>query len=399
MNVLFLTLGNVTDLSANEIYPDLLREFKKQQHNVFVACGRERRSNLPTEECEELGIHVLRVRIGNITKTNLIEKGISTLTVERCFRNAINRYWKNVRFELVVYSTPPITFCGLIRYLKQRDHAKTYLMLKDIFPQNAVDLGMFGKKNPIYLYFRRRERELYRNSDRIGCMSPANVKYVVDNNSDVLPSKVEVCPNAVELVPPHFVDASALRKKFGIPQNSLVFLFGGNLGKPQGIDFAISCLQREKDRQDVFFVIAGSGTEYEKLQTAIQTLQLHNTLLLERLDTEDYGALTAACDIGLIFLDYRFTIPNFPSRILSYMQEGKPILAATDWASDLGQILEQGEFGWWCPSNDVDVFSKQIEMIVASKDKLLSMGENARTYLQTHYDVKQCCSTILANMR
>lgn len=397
MNVLFLTLGNVSDLSANEIYPDLLRQFRKNNHNVYVACGREKRSGLPTELCEEAGIHVLRVRIGNITKVNLIEKGISTLTVERCFRKAIDRYLAGIRFDMIVYSTPPITFGSLIRYLKDRDNAKTYLMLKDIFPQNAVDLGMFGTKSPIYRYFRYRERGLYQVSDHIGCMSKGNVSYLLNHNPQLDASNVELCPNALELSAPMQIDTAAIKEKHHIPQDKLLFLFGGNLGKPQGIDFFMDCLRNEKSRSDIFFVIAGFGTEFERLQSFLAQESIGNACLLERLPTQDYNALTAACDVGLLILDHRFTIPNFPSRILPYMQEKKPILAATDPVTDIKDVLRDGKFGWWCESNDPAAFSALISKILSEREQLPEYGENGRKYLERHYDVRVPYEAITAH--
>ena len=399
MNILFLTLGNVTDLSSNEIYPDLLRELHKKHHNVYVACGREKRQGLPTELSEECGIHVLRVRIGNITRTNLIEKGISTLTVEHCFRTAIDRYFKNIRFDLVTYSTPPITFSSLIRYLKHRDGARTYLMLKDIFPQNAVDLGMFGEKSLICRYFRHRERALYSNSDKIGCMSAANVRYLLEHNPGIDPSSVEIFPNALEIHPQLQPDPAGLREKFGIPKDSLILLFGGNLGKPQGIDFLISCLKKEKNRQEIFFVIAGSGTEYDKLNDAIADEKLTNTRLLARMSSEDYNALTAACDVGLIVLDHRFTIPNYPSRILPYMHEGKPILAATDRATDLKETIEDGGFGWWCPSDDTEAFDRLISQILLHRAQLPELGAKGRAYLEAHFNISHCADTLCNALR
>lgn len=399
MNILFLTIGKMDNIQEYSLYPDLLREFRKNGHTVYAVCARERRSGLPTELSEESGIHVLRVRIGNITKTNLIEKGISTVTVQQCFRSAIDRYLKGVRFDLIVYSTPPITFCSLVRYLKKRDNASTYLILKDIFPQNAVDLGMFGKKNPIYLYFRRQERELYRISDRIGCMSKGNMRYVTEHNPELDPKKVVLCPNAIEIRPQQTVNTSQVREKYGIPHNALTILFGGNLGKPQGIDFLISCLIKEKDRQDVFFLIAGSGTEYEKLQKAIEEEKLSNTCLIERLNSEDYNTLTAACDVGLIVLDRRFTIPNYPSRILSYMQEGRPILAATDPATDLRQTLEEGGFGWWCPSDDPVAFDCLIDAILSEKSNLSEHGARGRAYLEQHFNVSRCVKSICSDRK
>jgi hypothetical protein len=85
------------------------------------------------------------LQIGNIQKTNLIEKGISTLTLESKFKRGINKYFSDIKFNLILYSTPPITLQRAVEYVKQRDNAKAYLLLKDIFPQNALDLGMLEK--------------------------------------------------------------------------------------------------------------------------------------------------------------------------------------------------------------------------------------------------------------
>ena len=87
---------------------------------------------------------ILRLKIGNIQKVNPIEKGISTILIEPLFINGIKKYFSNVRFDLVLYATPPITFAKVIKFIKKRDRAKSYLMLKDIFPQNSLDLGMLS---------------------------------------------------------------------------------------------------------------------------------------------------------------------------------------------------------------------------------------------------------------
>lgn len=130
-------------------------------------------------------------------------------------------------------------------------------MLKDIFPQNAVDLGMIRKsgiKGFIYRYFRKIEEKLYRISDYIGCMSQANVNYMLKYNSQI-DSVIEICPNSIE-VSDIFIDAGTryeIRKKYGIPQDKIVFVYGGNLGKPQGIDFLIRCIYSQRKNKNVFF--------------------------------------------------------------------------------------------------------------------------------------------------
>src|SRR5690554_2271566 len=145
MNIVFLSIGGLHDLNENIVYPDLLRFFRDKGHSVYVVCQRERRSGLQTEMNIEHGMKVLRVKTGNITKTGLIEKEISTFLIGWQFKKAIKEYFGDVKFDLILYSTPPITITKTVAFLKKRDRATAYLMLKDIFPQNACDIGLLKK--------------------------------------------------------------------------------------------------------------------------------------------------------------------------------------------------------------------------------------------------------------
>ena len=190
MNILFLTLADLNSVDERGIYTDLMREFVAHGHEVFIVSPTERRSGQSTRLIEGERYRILKLRTGNVQKTNMIEKTISTLLLGMQFARAVRKYFSAVRFDLVLYSTPPITLCSAIAYVKRRDGAKTYLLLKDIFPQNAVDLGMLSKhgvKGLLYRYFRMLEKRLYSLSDYIGCMSPANVDYVLKHNPELIP--------------------------------------------------------------------------------------------------------------------------------------------------------------------------------------------------------------------
>ncbi len=398
MNILFLTTGRMGSIEDHGIYPDLLREFRKNGHAVYHVSTYEKRVGKETEYVEESGTHALRVKIGNLTKCNIIEKGISTLMIESQYLAAIKKYLSDVKFDLVMYSTPPITLVNVIRYIKKRDGAKSYLLLKDIFPQNAVDIGMMtttGLKGILHAHFRKVEKKLYAISDRIGCMSQANVDYVLRNNPEVDPSKVAICPNAIE-VQDMSVGApvrAELREKYGIPQDKKVFVYGGNLGKPQGIPFLMRCLEREKNNADAYFLIVGDGTEYKKLEAWFAEAKPANAKLLKRLPKEDYDRMVAACDVGMIFLDHRFTIPNFPSRLLSYLQAKLPVLACTDPNTDVGEVVTQGGFGWWCESSDEESFSKKVHE--AMRADLPKLGEIGYGYLCEHYTAEKAYETVM----
>ena len=399
MNVLFLSLGTFDDMGAGSVHIDIIKRFAKEQ-NVYLLCKRERREHKRTELSEEFGIQVLRVKTGNIKKAGLIEKGLSTLLVEPQFKRAVKEYFADIRFDLVIYTTPPITFANVVKFIKKRDGAVSYLMLKDIFPQNAVDIGIMSKrgwKGLIYHFFREKEKRLYRVSDYIGCMSPANMEYVTAHNSYINPNRVEECPNSA-IVKNMDMDEGvreSIRKKYAIPSDKTVFVYGGNLGKPQGISFLIECLKSQRDNEKVFFLIVGDGTEYGRLEAFVAGYQQDNVVLMKNLPKEDYDILTAACDVGMIFLDHRFTIPNFPSRLLGYMQAKLPVLAVTDPNTDIGKIAAAGKFGWWCESNDVGEFGRVVERVLNTE--LESMKEKAFLYLKEHYSVDYVYRVIMGH--
>lgn len=400
MNVLFLTTGRIDSIEQHSIYPDLLRYFRDQGHNVYTVGSYEKREGKETELKEDHGAKMLYVKIGNLTQTNLIEKGVSTVRVESQYLSAIKKYFSNVKFDLVLYSTPPITLVKVVEYVKRRDGAKTYLLLKDIFPQNAVDLGMMrknGLKGLLYKYFRKKEKDLYKVSDYIGCMSQANIDYVISHNPEVDLSIVEICPNCVEPLDKSVsLDKRiAIRNKYDIPLDKKVFIYGGNLGKPQGIPFLIECLKSQKDNNNVHFVVVGSGTEYSKLESFIKEYKPTNVKLMKRLPKEDYDTMVGACDVGMIFLDHRFTIPNFPSRLLSYMQAKIPVLAVTDSNTDIGNVIVEGGFGWWCESNDVNNFDKLVSKI--NLDKLEEQKVLEYSFLEENYSVEQAYNTIMSH--
>ena len=366
MNVLFLGLGKYKSINSRGIYLDLLREFVRGGHEVYIVTALEPESKEPFSLVKEDHAQILKVKTGRITKTNPIEQGINTLLLQKRYIKAIEKHYPNVRFDLVLYPTPPITFLKVVEYIKKRDKATAYLMLKDIFPQNAVDIGMMSKsgvKGLMYRYFRNKEKKLYKVSDRIGCMSEANVAYLLKHNPEVDPKKVMVCPNSAEIVDMSVDEATRteIRNKYGIPLDKKVFVYGGNLGKPQGIPFIVKCLEKAKDIDDAFFLIVGDGTEYAKLSAYSERAQQNNLKLMKRIPKDDYDKLAGACDVGLIFLDHRFTIPNFPSRLLSYMQAKIPVLACTDPNTDVGKVITGGGFGWWCESDDAQAFADTVK--------------------------------------
>lgn len=400
MNILFLTVSRIEDINARGIYTDLMREFISRGNDVYIASPTERRFGKKTHLITSDHCQILKIRTLNIQKTNVIEKGIGTLLLETQFDKAIKKYWGDIKFDLVLYATPPITFNRVIEGIKKRCDARSYLMLKDIFPQNAIDLGMMREGSFLHKMFRKKEERLYKISDKIGCMSPANCDYVIEHNPEVDPKKVEVCPNAVMpiAIPPlSDEERKALLSKLNIPSDKTLYIYGGNLGKPQGIDFLLKVVEANESREDSYIVIVGDGTEYGKIKSWFDQNHPQNATLISRLPKEDYDNLVRACDVGLIFLDPRFTIPNFPSRLLSYLENSMPVLLATDINTDMGRIAEKEGFGLWCESGDLNSFMKNMDKM--TPEIIPAMGLSGALYLADNYTVSQVADIIESSIK
>ena len=408
-NLIFLTMSRTTaNINTIGVYPDLLRKFIIEGFNIYIVMPYERSTGLHTELKVQDGVHILGVKTLNLQKTSTIEKGLGQVLIERLYKAAIKKYLDGVKFDLILYSTPPITFPNVIAYLKRLNpQARTYLLLKDIFPQNAVDLGMMSKtgaKAFLYKYFRKKEKKLYELSDYIGCMSPANVSYLVRHNPEIDPFKVEVAPNSRELTPiqyPVDKEKGEIRAKYGLPLDKSIFIYGGNLGKPQGIPFLIECLEANLNREDCYFVVIGTGTEYYRLEEWYHKIHKHNVnlnvSLMKGLPKADYDCLVRTCDVGLIFLDHRFTIPNYPSRILTYLENKMPVLCATDPNTDIGQIAEENGYGYWCESNTVEAFTAILDKMIHS-DRL-AMGQKGYDFFKKNYLVENTYNAIVSHLK
>ena len=236
-------------------------------------------------------------------------------------------------------------------------------------------------------------------------MSPANVEYLLKHN-EVDSAKVEVCPNSIKVTDNitnevlqnnevlEFSARSEILSKYNIPLDKTIFLYGGNLGLPQDIPFIIECIKKSAEVKEAHFVICGSGTEYGKLEKFVNETIPANLTLIKSLPKSEYDSLAGVSDVGMIFLDHRFTIPNFPSRLLSYLKEKKSVLICTDKNTDIGKIAEENEFGLSSISDNTEEFVKNVNKFT-DKGLRIKLGENGYRFLMENYTVENSYKIIM----
>lgn len=371
--ILFLSI--IYSCDKKNIYTDLVEELVTNKHNVTVISSISKSKDI-SKNYKIIGFQNI------ITgKQNLIKKGLDTIFIGRKFTKTIKLSLKNEKFDLILYATPPITLNGAVKYAKKIFSCKSYLMLKDIFPQNAVDLQMFKKYNPIYWYFRYKEKKLYRLSDYIGCMSQGNIDYLLYHNNKINKSKVGLFCNSIKIN--HDIDYKVNNS------DETTFIFGGNLGKPQNIAGLLKIIDELKDYPLAKFIFVGKGACAYLITDYISDNSASNIEYYDFLPKDKYDELLLKSDVGIISLDARFTIPNIPSKLPSYMNLHKPVFAMTDTNTDLKDIIFESNCGWWCDASNLEVAVDTVKYICEHKEEHKVKGIRGYKYLCEYYDVKK----------
>ncbi len=385
MNVLFVSMLGI-DLKEGGIYSDLINALLNSGHKVFLV------DDQPIKNIDKKHKNLIIISTGiSITKfKNRYIKGLISLVLEFIIMFTMKFKLSHESIDLLLYATPPIMYTHILKFCKKRYRCMTFLMLKDIFPQNAVDEGILTSDSIMYKYFRRKEKELYHLSDYIGCMSAENIRYLLTNNSEINEDKVILFPNSIQLQSYKLRKQSIdkLRERLGIDKNKIVFVFAGNLGIAQGIPFLTKVIRAVANHPNIVFLIVGQGTHAESLKELAKTQK--NVLFLDKLSKKKYSLLLALCDVGIVSLGHMYTIPNYPSRILSYMEAALPIVAFTDKVTDIRSLVEkEAKCGFWSPADNLKAAVNKIEFLSSDEKLRTWMGQNGRRYCKKHFDVNK----------
>ena len=265
LSILYIATSFPKPSNGDTIYTDLAETIKERGHEIVVVVADQyENKKLRSKINIERGFEVLRVSSGAYYNVGMIKKGITTLLLPLWMKRALRQHLLNRKFDLILFESPPITNFGIVTWAKKKFNCLAYLMLKDIFPQNAVDLGIMRKDGLIYGNFHRKEKMLYEAADIIGCMSKANREYLLKNNQWLHENKIEVFPNSKKINRIGIIK-NDIRTKYNIPREACVFLFGGNMGKPQYLELLSHAVIRCKDNEDIFFIFVGRGTDKYKI--------------------------------------------------------------------------------------------------------------------------------------
>jgi glycosyltransferase involved in cell wall biosynthesis len=381
--------------SAAHLMQELAEGLKKRGHNVWVTTTYPK-YYLPKElggkEFElfsnEAGIKVLRVKTLPLKKVNFIVRGVSQLLMPLLFFFKIKKYVRE-KLDIVIVYSPPLPLALIGGMIKRHYGAKFILNVQDIFPQNAIDLGVLkkGKHWPAVWLFELIEKAVYKRADKITFHSDGGKKFLIEKKG-VPADKIITLHNWIDIGP--FKNLSkkiSFRGKFGL-NGKFVFVFGGIMGPAQGLEFVVKVAQKVSDLKDLVFLLVGDGTEKPKIEKAINDLNVKNVIIKPFVSKEEYPYLINDFDVGLVCLSADNKTSFVPGKILGYMAAGKPIAAFLNKESDGFSVLNEAMCGYAANSDSLKESEKIIRKIYAEKGELKEMGENGLRYASENLTIE-----------
>lgn len=329
---------------------DLAREFVRQGHELTVL--------LPDGDLDQPwrlenvdNAQILRLRSPRIKDISYVRRTIGEYLMPYAM-------WKNLhrsplstqRWEAVVWYSPSIFHGPLVRKLKRQSDCRGYLIIRDIFPEWALDLGILNP-GPSYNLLKWMAAQQYQIADIIGVQSPGNLEYFKHWHEARKGRSIEVLQNWLD-------KRTSVRCSIRIDETSLagrkILVHAGNMGVAQGLDTFIELADRMKTRQDIGFLFVGRGTKASTLRRAATARGLDNILFHGEIEPDEIPDLYAQCSAGIVSLDPRHKSHNIPGKFLSYMQNSLPVFANVNAGNDLAELIRSQRVGEVCETNNLD---------------------------------------------
>ena len=354
---------------------DLSREFERQGHTLTVFLpSPEQKGPWSLEEVD--GVQLLRLKAPRTKDMDYVRRTLGELAMPfamlRQFRKSplASEIWDGV-----LWYAPSIFHGPFAKFLKKSSACKGYLIIRDIFPEWALDMGLMSRGLPFY-FFNAVARYQYSVADVIGVQTLGNCVYF--NQWQRKPGRtLEILPNWLgEPGQAH----CAIRLNETHLAGRRVFIYAGNMGVAQGMDILLNLAERLMARKDVGFLFVGRGSDASRLKTLAKARKLHNVMFCNEVHPDEIPDLYAQCTAGIVALDPRHKSHNIPGKFLSYMQNGLPVLANVNAGNDLAHMIRTEDVGEVCESNALD--------------DLLQLAENLLAKIQSEVEIKARCRSL-----
>ena len=340
------------------------------------------------------GVTVHYFQTKNIAMFGLIVErlsrwGLSAIRVRKDVENILSKQ----QYDLVVVFGP-LTPMGTIVYKQLRRATKSIAYISDFFPFAQRDLGIVPRGLIFKIAFEI-ENYLLQKFDFVACMSAKNVDFLRSHYQ--LPAKLHVIVRRLwgSIGTPTRLDEGAVRKRYGLPCNRRIVLFGGQLTEGRGVEEIIHAAEiMSDDPLSPVILIVGSGRLFPLVQDALER-QVSALNYLPPMPRDQYLELASACDCGLIVTVAHTNVPTFPSKVIDYTRCGLPVLASVEASTDFSEFIESKGFGKSILAGDAKNLAETIGRFFTNEAKLNYMKKMSLLTSKNDFSVEKAAIDIL----
>ena len=286
--------------------------------------------------------------------------------------------------DLILAVTPPLQLGVTAHVLSRVKRVPFVLVVQDLVPDAAIALGMLKNPRAIRLA-RTMERFVYSKALTIVVICEGFVHSL--RRKGVSGSKILLLPDWVDttFIRP-FPRNNSWREDHGFTEEQYIVLHAGNMGVKQGLDNVIEAANRLRNFDNLVFLIVGDGIEKASLCDKASRLDLENVKLLTLQPKNALPQMLSAADALLV--NQRDSVVDIcmPTKLLTYMAAGKPIIAAVHSDSETARYIRSAGCGLVVPAERPHLLA---EAVLASKDNRqmgTSLARNGRAFAEEHFE-------------
>ena len=364
----------------------LTESFLVAGHSVTVLTFSHELASEVVEE-EISGVSVIRIRVSD-PKFSKIRRALVELSFSRKVINYIKR---NDLGDLdgLIFFAPSIFFGRAVMYIKKYYSIKSYMIVRDIFPDWLVKIKQL-RKGLIYYFFKYFEYINFKSADFIGTESKSDIDHV---NNVLRDSNCEVEQLRNWFAKPDFV-GNENRSSDLVSDSELNLIYGGSLGLAQDLYSFLQLLENQEFAKLINIIIVGEGEQ--KLE--IEKFSLNTKMkvkVIPMMDREEYLGLVTQSDAGLVILDKNLRANNYPGKSFDYMFLKKPLLCYLHSENEFGRLIENHGLGYFMKADKRDSISSEFFSLISDKEQRIKKGINANKYLEDYFSVERATSQII----
>ena len=166
-----------------------------------------------------------------------------------------------------------------------------------------------------------------------------------------------------------------------------VLLYSGTLGLKHDPSLLVSLARHFRDVEDVRVVVVTGGYGAAYLRRAALEHELENLVLLDFQPYERLPEVLGAAEILLVILEPQASVFSVPSKVLTYLCAGRPVVASIPGENLAARLLQANRIGVVTPPADHAAFAAAVERLLDDPRAAADLARRARDYAEAAFDV------------